>query len=82
VANIRKQIADVRAAKFFTSSSQYDTWTRSIVDVIQKVDAFNVSPPMASSEMYDNLNGITKELAVKMREFREDPHKFLRLKLF
>ena len=37
---------------------------------------------MATPEVYDTLNGMTRELQNTMRDFRQDPKKYLRLKVF
>ena len=38
--------------------------------------------PAMVKAVYDNLNGAVREAQRAMREFRENPKKFLRLKLF
>jgi hypothetical protein len=65
-----------------TSSANYDEWNKSVAGLIRQVDAFSVSPAMASSEVYDNLAGMAKELHETSKEFRQDPKKFLRMKMF
>ena len=46
---------------------------------MQGVARFNTNPLMSSSEMYDNLNGFATQLRDSVKEFRQDPRKFLRL---
>jgi hypothetical protein len=46
------------------------------------VDEFNASPMMITSTVYENLNGAVKEIQQEAKEFRENPRKFLRLKVF
>jgi len=46
------------------------------------VDEFNASPMLVTSAIYDNLAGAAKEMHREAREFRENPKKFLRLKIF
>ena len=79
MVSLRKSVADIRSSPWMTSGASYDAWNKNVVGLIQQVDAFNVSPAMASSEVYDNLLGMAKELQVTTKEFRENPKKFLRL---
>ena len=37
---------------------------------------------MVSSNLYESLNGETKNLQSMLKELRENPKKFLRLKVF
>jgi phospholipid/cholesterol/gamma-HCH transport system substrate-binding protein len=46
------------------------------------VDAFNAGPLLTSQEIYESLLGATTELANTMKDFRTNPKKFLRMKLF
>ena len=47
-----------------------------------KADAFNATPMLTTPAVYDNFNGMARELQSTVKEFREDPRKFLRLKVF
>ncbi|HXA51439.1 MAG TPA: MlaD family protein [Candidatus Acidoferrum sp.] len=82
VVSLHKSVAAIRGSEFLTSGASYDAWNKAAVGLIQQVDAFSVSPAMASSEVYDNLVGMAKELQGTTKEFRENPRKFLWMKLF
>ncbi len=45
-------------------------------------DEFNASPLLTNSAVYDNLQGMAKELQTTTRDFRENPRKYLRFKVF
>jgi hypothetical protein len=81
-ADLRRSIASLHGAEMMTSPRAYDDWTRQAVALIQQVDEFNSSPMLTSSAVYDNLQGMARELQTTTREFRENPQKFLRIKLF
>ena len=49
---------------------------------MRTVDEMNASPMLITSETYDNLNGMAREVRGTMKDFRENPQKFLRLKVF
>jgi phospholipid/cholesterol/gamma-HCH transport system substrate-binding protein len=82
IVSLRKSITDMRAAPFLTSTTNYDQWNRTIANLIRQVDGFVVSPILSRTDTYENLNGMARELQRTVHEFREDPRKFLRVKLF
>jgi hypothetical protein len=53
-----------------------------VAAIVRKVDEFNAGPMLTTSAVYDNLRGMAEELQATTREFRENPRKFLRIKLF
>jgi phospholipid/cholesterol/gamma-HCH transport system substrate-binding protein len=81
-ADLRKTVSDFRSSEMVQSDSMYRQWNRTLEALIQQVDDMNASPLFSSSAAYDNLNGFAKEMQAGIREFREDPRKFLRLKVF
>ena len=50
--------------------------------LIQSVDKMNLNPQLTKTIVYDNLNGSLKELRDSLRDFRLNPKKYLRLKIF
>jgi len=52
------------------------------VALIESVDAFNRGPGMTTTQAYDNLNGFARELQGTLRDFRQNPRKYMRLKVF
>ena len=79
---LRSSLADLRNGPFLKSAQSYAGWDRQVLSLIQKVDEFNANPVLASSAMYESLNGAAREAQRGIQEFRENPNKFLRLKLF
>ena len=82
VGKLRSSVADLRKGPLLQSDQTYNDWNRQLALLIRKVDEFNANPMMATSVVYDNLNGAVREAQRAMKEFRENPKKFLRLKLF
>lgn len=80
--DLRRSIADLRAAEFMRSDSLYADWNRIVLSLIESVDAFNRGPAMTTTQAYDNLNGLARELQDTVRGFRENPRKFMRMKVF
>src|ERR1017187_9748819 len=80
--DLRRSIADLRAAEPMRSDTLYTDWNRRLLSLIESVDAFNRGPAMTTSAAYDNLNGFARELQDTVRDFRQNPRKFLRIKVF
>lgn len=80
--SLRRSIADFRAQKFMASDETYAGWNRALGALIQQVDQINTSSAFNSSLAYDNLTGSARELRNSVHDFRRDPRKFMRIKLF
>lgn len=81
-ADIRKAVADFQSSEMVQSDAMYRQWNRSLGSLIQSVDEMNANPMFSSSAAYDNLNGLALEMEKTMREFRGNPKKYLRMKVF
>ena len=92
IAQVRRTLADLNAGKgaggqLLVSDAAYIEWNRRLAAWIESVDALNYGEGatghlLVNSEAYESLNGMLRDLATTMKEFREDPQKFLRLKIF
>jgi phospholipid/cholesterol/gamma-HCH transport system substrate-binding protein len=82
VADLRRSIESLHGAEMMTSDRAYRDWTREAAAIVRQVDEFNAGPMLTTSAVYDNLQGMAKEFQATTREFRENPQKFLRIKLF
>ena len=80
--DLRRSIADLRTAEWMRSDSLYADWNRRMLALIESVDAFNRGPAMTTSLAYDDLNGFARELQDTVRDFRQNPRKFMRIKVF
>jgi phospholipid/cholesterol/gamma-HCH transport system substrate-binding protein len=82
VAELRRSIANLHGAEILRSDASYQSWTRQLDAFIQQVDAMNAGPLLTTPAVYDNFNGTAQELEGTIKEFRDDPRKFLRIKIF
>jgi len=82
VSDLRRSISGMKTGEMMTSGRAYSDWTKQVRSLIETVDAFNASPLLTTSAVYDNFNGMARELQSTAKEFREDPRKYLRLKIF
>jgi hypothetical protein len=48
----------------------------------RQVDDMNVGPLFAAPQSYESWTGAAREFAETLREFRQDPRKFMRLRMF
>jgi phospholipid/cholesterol/gamma-HCH transport system substrate-binding protein len=82
LTNLRHSIDGLRAGPWLQSTADYGAWSRGLGGLIRKVDEFNSSPLMATAQVYESLNGMTRELQHSLGDFRQNPQKYLRIKLF
>jgi phospholipid/cholesterol/gamma-HCH transport system substrate-binding protein len=78
----RQSIVELEKNDLLQSTTVYDNATQTMTALIGMVDDFNRSPHLANGAQYDNWNGSLKELRDSLKDFRENPRKYLRLKLF
>ena len=79
---LRQSIADLRAEKFLANDDLYVNWNRELDSLIRRVDEVNRSDLFSNSLKYDNLVGFASHLRDSLRDFRQNPRKFLRIQLF
>jgi phospholipid/cholesterol/gamma-HCH transport system substrate-binding protein len=82
VRGARESIEGIRASTFIQSDALWtslNSWAQSFA---RSVDEFNSGPTFGSPQMYESWNGAARELERGMKDFREHPQKYLRLKIF
>lgn len=77
-----RALEKVASSDLFQSTNAYDSVTQTLGQMIQKVDEFNRNPLITNAALYENLNGSMKELRDHLKDFRVNPRKYLRIKLF
>ncbi|MBZ5593170.1 MAG: MlaD family protein [Acidobacteriia bacterium] len=92
VAELNRELAELaagkgQAGKLLKDDELYLRLTRTIGELNRQVDAVNsgegaLGQLMVSSQLYEGLSGSTKNLQNTLKEFRENPKKFLRFKVF
>ena len=92
LAQVRHTLADLNAGKgaggeWIASDTAYVAWNRQVAAWIENVDALNsgegaIGQMLSNAQTYESLNGALQQIHSTMKEFREDPRKFLRLKMF
>ena len=82
VQDLRRAVAEIRLREFVQSDRQYADWNRTVDAMIQTVDAIKAGSLFGEPVTHDGLNGLLREMRNTVRDFREDPRKYLRLKVF
>ncbi len=80
--DLRKGIEDARAADLMRSDDEYMEWIKTVAGVARQVDEVNASPALNSLDTYESLTGAAREMQRSLKDFRENPRKYLRLKVF
>lgn len=82
VRGVRQSIEGFRSAQLIQSDAMYTNIDRMLASLSKKVDEINTGGLFAAPQTYENLNGMAREMESSMRDFRENPRKYLRIKLF
>ena len=82
IQDFRKAVSDLRASDFVQSDAQYAQWNNNLETIMQSIQNANVNPFLDSTAAYEEYNGMARELRDAVNDFRTDPKKYLRLKVF
>jgi len=82
IGALRQQVAGVGSGSFLQSEAAYEGWIRTIDNLTRQVDQVNANDGFGTAATYDNLVGAAKEFRDTVKDFRENPRKYLRIKLF
>jgi phospholipid/cholesterol/gamma-HCH transport system substrate-binding protein len=80
--DLRNSIAQVRAGEWMQSDQTYRDVDNMLLGFIQRVNQINADPLLNSTALYESLAGMAKQTGETMKDFRTDPRKYLRLKVF
>jgi phospholipid/cholesterol/gamma-HCH transport system substrate-binding protein len=80
--NLKGSIQQLGSTPSMQSEETYAQWNRALESVIQTVDQIEINPLLTTSELYDNLTGFAAQLRDQLRDFRQDPQKYLWMKIF
>lgn len=75
------------AGRFLKDDAMYAKWNRQVARLLAAVESFNAGEGAAghllmSAQPYESINGAMRELAETLRDFREHPSRYMRIKLF
>jgi phospholipid/cholesterol/gamma-HCH transport system substrate-binding protein len=80
--DVHKTISDVRSSEFIQSDAAYARVSKQLDALLAAVQSFNANPLLTSTADYETITGMAREFNRTVHEFRQDPKKFLRLKVF
>ena len=78
----RQRLEQLGKGDLLQSPTAYDSAVQGLAALIHQVDELNRSPLMTNTVLYENWNGSMKELRDNLKDFRENPRKYLWMKLF
>ncbi len=87
IAQFRSSLANLRAQPMMRDDEMYQKLLATIKSLGEAMDALNggqgtLGELLTSSQLYESLNGSSREMRDFLREFRLNPQKFLRVKIF
>jgi phospholipid/cholesterol/gamma-HCH transport system substrate-binding protein len=80
--DLQKTVAEVRNADFMKSGESYSGWSDTVASLARQVDEINASRMLNASDLYEGWTGAAREMQRNLKDFRENPKKYLRLKVF
>jgi len=80
--DLRQSVSNARTGQLFQSDELYLDWTHRLAAVANAVDDFNAGPQFTSSLLYDNLTGMSREWGAMAHDVRQNPRKYLGVKIF
>ncbi len=82
VRGMRESVSAIRQAKFVQSDEMWSSVARAVDGLARSVDNINNGPLFSAPQAYESLNGFAREMEKTVRDFRGNPQKYLRLKVF
>ena len=82
IASLRRQVTDIEKNSLLQSDEQYVAWSRGVRSMIQQVDQIAAGEMFSSTATYDNLAGFAGGMRDTIHDFRQNPQKYLRIKVF
>jgi hypothetical protein len=71
----------MRDSEFLKSDAAYERWNANVTALIRSVDNFQSTPLLNNVELYESLLGATQEMGRSVKELRENPKRFLRMRM-
>lgn len=86
-ADLRQRFADLRANKFFGTDETHRLMEKRLDQLEDSIDRLNAGESalghmLVDASAYERWDGAAREMRDLLKEFRTNPKKFLRLKLF
>jgi phospholipid/cholesterol/gamma-HCH transport system substrate-binding protein len=82
VADFRKSVANWKTNKLLTNDEMYHKMLETVKQLNQVVTSMSTGPLFENAQLYESLNGSSRDMGNFLREFRNNPQKFLRIKVF
>jgi phospholipid/cholesterol/gamma-HCH transport system substrate-binding protein len=82
ITDFRKSVEQMKTNKLLTSDEAYRQLVETFRQLNVVVDELSSGPLFENAQLYESLNGSSRSAEKFLREFRNNPQKFLRLKVF
>ena len=82
IGDFRKSVADLRKNQYLTSDDAYKTLVETFRNLNVVMTTLSAGPMFENSQLYESLNGSSRSAEKFLRDFRDNPQKYLRTKVF
>ena len=81
VAEIDNQVKQANSMPLIQSDALYESLNGNVAGLIKAVDRFAATPLLNDAGLYESLLGASGEMTRSMKEFRENPKRFMRMRM-
>jgi phospholipid/cholesterol/gamma-HCH transport system substrate-binding protein len=82
IVDFRKLASGLENNKFLTSDEFYNNMRATLDELNTVITSMTSGPLFDNAQLYESLNGSSKSASEFLTDFRKDPRKYLRVKLF
>jgi phospholipid/cholesterol/gamma-HCH transport system substrate-binding protein len=82
IGDFRKTVEDLRKNKFLTSDEEYAKLMDTFRNLNVVVTSLSKGPMFENAQLYESLEGSSKSAEKLLKDFRNNPQKYLRFKVF
>lgn len=82
IAGYHKSAVELRKNRYLSSDEDYRNMQKAIESLSAMVESVTGQPMLTNAQLYESLNGQAGSARKFLSEFRQNPRKFLRIKVF
>jgi phospholipid/cholesterol/gamma-HCH transport system substrate-binding protein len=82
IGDFRKTVEELRKNKLLTSDETYTTLLQTFRNLNVVVTSLSKGPMFENAQLYESLEGSSKSAEKLLKDFRNNPQKYLRIKVF
>jgi phospholipid/cholesterol/gamma-HCH transport system substrate-binding protein len=82
MAAFHRSAVELRKNRYLSSDEDYKKIHNALTNLSGVIDAITAQPAFTNAQLYESLNGQSSSAAKALSDFRQNPQKYLRIKVF